>query len=282
MKITTPLFDSHIHLFRHGFHETYDSRFARNDEVELYESLRAKHNIERALVVGYEGDSQFEGNSRDVAEWAKERDWIAPLAFYNAKQPPTFSSKNLERDSVFVGISMYVSTPEEASALAQWPRETIDALNEKRAIISINAEPGVLPHAQHFFEQVENCFVLMSHLGMPGSFRGVPSQSEAVQVLEPLRRLSALKNIGVKFSALYAVSEPMHDYPHRSAHPFLELLRDDFGSERLFWGSDFSPALEYVSFAQTIDALALLDWPQAEMNAIMGDNLRRLLNRNTA
>jgi L-fuconolactonase len=278
MKITTPLCDSHIHLFRNGFHETYDARFARSDELTLYESLRVVHNIERALVVGYEGDSQFEGNNCDIGELAKIHDWIAPLAYYDAENPPTFASENAERDSVFVGISLYLMTPEKARALAQWPCEILNRLNEKRAIISLNAEPGVLPDAQSFFERVENCTVLVSHLGMPGAFGEAPSRSEAAQILQPLSRLSTMKNVGVKLSGLYGASVPAHDYPHRSAHPFLQQLREDFGAERLFWGSDFSPALEYVSFAQTIDALGFLDWSDTEMSAIMGDNLRRILN----
>jgi L-fuconolactonase len=278
MKISVPLCDSHIHLFRNGFHETYDARFARNDELALYESLRTVHNIERALVVGYEGDSQFEGNNCDIEKWAEKCDWMAPLAFYDAENPPSFAPENAACDSVFAGISLYLSAPEKARALAQWPRATFDHLNKNRCIISVNAEPGVLLEAQSFFERVENCFVLISHAGLPGAFRKAPPHSEVLEIMAPLQHLSALQNIGVKVSALYSMSEPRHDYPHRSAHPFLRQLRDDFGSERLFWGSDFSPALEYVSFSQTIDALTFLDWPEAEMNAIMGDNLRRILH----
>jgi L-fuconolactonase len=282
MKISVPLYDSHIHLFRNGFHETYDEKYAREDELAVYESLRAVHNIERALVVGYEGDLQFEGNNGDIAKWAKEREWIAPLAYYDAENAPSFSPANAERDGIFVGISLYLMAPEKAQALAQWPRETIEDLNKKFSIISVNAEPGVLSEAQPFFERAENCFILISHLGMPGAFREPPSKSEAARIMEPLKRLSALPNTGVKLSGLYGASEPAHDYPHRSAHPFLQQLRDDFGSERLFWGSDFSPALEHVSFAQTIAALDFFNWTEAETNAIMGENLRRILSSNSA
>ncbi len=96
--MTASLCDSHIHLFRGGFHETYDARFARNDELSLYESLRAVHRIERALVVGYEGDAQFEGNNRDLAKWAKERAWMAPLAYYDCENPPSFVPENAEQN----------------------------------------------------------------------------------------------------------------------------------------------------------------------------------------
>ncbi|GAB2958407.1 hypothetical protein GCM10027280_53940 [Micromonospora polyrhachis] len=67
----------------------------------------------------------------------------------------------------------------------------------------------------------------------------------------------------MKISGLYAVSQPAHAYPHDSAVPFLAVLLDRFGPNRLYWGSDFAPSLDEVSFRQTLDlpTLAGLGWP---------------------
>ena len=78
-------------------------------------------------------------------------------------------------------------------------------------------------------------------------------------------------------SGLYAISDPSHDYPHLSARPFMELAREAYGCRRLYWGSDFSPVLEHLSFAQTIDPLFRLGWSDRDMRDVMGGNLLRLL-----
>jgi hypothetical protein len=72
-------------------------------------------------------------------------------------------------------------------------------------------------------------------------------------------------------------AERMMQPPHHCAHPFLLQLYDDFGPKRLYWGSDFSPALEHVSFPQTIDALFQLGWPAADLQRIMHGNLTKLI-----
>ena len=82
----------------------------------------------------------------------------------------------------------------------------------------------------------------------------------------------------MKFSGLYGVSDPAHDFPHAAAQPFVDLLLDAFGPARLFWGSDFSPALDYVSFAQTADVRPLAGCSPDEVAEVMGGNLLRLLD----
>ena len=69
--------------------------------------------------------------------------------------------------------------------------------------------------------------------------------------------LAQRDHVAVKFSGLYGVSDPAHDFPHAAAQPFVDVLLDAFGPARLLWGSDFSPALDFVSFAQAADARPL-------------------------
>jgi predicted TIM-barrel fold metal-dependent hydrolase len=119
--------------------------------------------------------------------------------------------------------------------------------------------------------------VLISHLGLPGRYASPPSRNAARKILSPLCALAKQPHVGVKLSGLYAISDPSHAYPHRSAHPFLRQLYDDFGPKRLYWGSDFSPALEHVSFAQMIDPLFELGWSTNDLKNIMHDNLTRAI-----
>jgi L-fuconolactonase len=237
----------------------------------MYESFRREHHIDTALVIGYEGDADYCGNNEHVARLAEQHEWIVPVAF-TPTDAPIVPSKP------FVGIAVYLSSAADARRFAEWPRELARALASEQMIVSVNAAPDMLVLGRDGFRALDGCLVLISHLGEPGAYESPPSPERTSSTLEPLLSLSDLLHVGVKLSGLYALSNPAHDYPHAVARPFIERIADAFGTERLYWGSDFSPALDYVSFAQTIAAVSDLSWSDSERAAIMGGNLRTVVS----
>ena len=269
--------DAHLHLFRQGYADRYGAAWANPHELELYETFRRVHGIERGLVIGYEGQPKFRGNNHDLAAWARKHSWITPLAFLSVTTPATLKLFEARLRQGFAGLALYVMTAREAERLNRWPLAAFQWLNQHRQILSLNARPEVLAHLKPFLAKLDQCPTLISHLGLPGRYAAPPSLREARKILQPLLSLAKLPHVGVKLSGLYAVSQPSHAYPHHSAHPFIRQLYDDFGPKRLYWGSDFSPALEHVSFPQTIDALFQLGWPAADLQRIMHGNLTELI-----
>lgn len=271
------LADAHLHLFRQGYTGNYGTGRADPWELELYETFRRRHGIEHGLVIGYEGLPRFRGNNRDLAVWVKKHSWIIPLAYLPVTAPP--SSKLLAgwRQRGFAGLALYALTAREADRLNRWPTSACQLVNQHHQIISLNARPEALAHLTAFLAKLNQCAVLISHMGLPGRHAAPPSKREAREVLRPLRSLVQLPHVGVKLSGLYAISQPSHAYPHRSAQPFVRQLYDDFGPKRLYWGSDFSPALEHVSFPQTIDAFLQFGWSSRDLRDIMHDNLTRVI-----
>jgi L-fuconolactonase len=241
----------------------------------VYESCRREHRIDTALVIGYEGDREYCGNNQHVAHLSERYDWIVPVAFTPTDAPAV-------PPEPFVGIAVYLSTDADARRFAEWPLEFGRALGRERMIVSVNAAPESLRLGRDGFRTLDGCQVLVSHLGEPGIYDSPPSPEQASTALEPVLSLSDLDHVGVKLSGLYALSNPSHDYPHAVARPFIERIADVFGTERLYWGSDFSPALDYVSFAQTIAAVSDLPWSDSERAAIMGGNLRTVVGRAAA
>ena len=61
--------------------------------------------------------------------------------------------------------------------------------------------------------------------------------------------------------------------------PFVDLLLHRFGARRLYWGSDFAPSLDHVSFAQTLHPVGLNGLSAAEAADVFGGNLCRALRR---
>ena len=115
---------------------------------------------------------------------------------------------------------------------------------------------------------------MFSHLGLPGKLH---DRDEIQTRLNPLLSLATLPNVYVKISGLYATSEPEHAYPHQASHHAIRRIIGAFGSSRCLWASDFAPALEFVSFPQTIHWPGFSDLADTDRQAIMRGNLVRLL-----
>ncbi len=273
------LADAHLHLFRNGYAGLAGPKGVHRDELGLYEALRKRHGIDAGLVVGYEGHSRYRGNNDDLERWARRRSWIRPVAFVRGEPPPRLDFLAGLRRRGFVGLALYVPSASQARRVARWPRPVTDWLRRHPQILSLNARPSALENLRPFLERVQPHAALLSHVGLPGRHSEPPTLREARETLGPLLRLASLPCVGVKISGLYAISDPSHAYPHLSSRPFLELVYAAFGPSRLYWGSDFSPALEHVSFPQTIEALRSLGWPTAALRQILGANLRELLRQ---
>jgi L-fuconolactonase len=270
-----PTADAHVHLFDDGFAGVY-GRLLR-DEPSLYEQLRLQFGIDRALVVGYEGEMPYLGNNAYVLALARGRPWIAPVAYLQPERPPSVESLRQLEDDGAVGYSLYLSEPSHARAVAAWSGALKRELQGQRAIISLNATPAATGSIAPFIDALDECTFLFSHLGLPGRFRRPPTRQEATARLQPLLALADRPNVAVKLSGLYAISEPPHDFPHLAARRFVDAVLGAYGPARLYWGSDFAPALDFVSFGQLVDERLLDDLSVAEAASVMGENLQRLL-----
>ncbi|WP_431875970.1 amidohydrolase family protein [Micromonospora marina] len=268
--------DAHLHLFAGGYPGRYGRSPAGGDELTVYRALRREHGIGPALVVGYEGGAEFAGNNQYLARLAATDDWIAPLAYVPATGIGRDEWERFRSDR-FVGLAAYLPDPASADTFAGWVANAAGALNDAAAVLSLNATPEAAGRLGPALASLDGCVVLFSHLGLPGRQPVVPSPEAAASQLAPLTGLAPLPHVGVKVSGLYAVSDPADDYPHAAARPFVDLLLSRFGTRRLYWGSDFAPSLDHVSFAQTLHPVGLQGLSPAEATDVFGGNLRRAL-----
>lgn len=268
-----PRADAHLHLFARGFAGPTGASDAGPDELGAYERLRALHGIERGLVVGYEGEPRYAGNSEELLELARTRPWIAPLAYLPAGRPPDPGRLRELRDRGAAGVAVYLPDAAAGRAFAAWPASARAALRDLGAIVSLNATPEATAEIGAAIADLAGAWTLFSHLGLPGRHARPPAASAARARLAPLLALAAHDHVAVKLSGLYAISDPPHDFPHAAAAPFVAAVLEAFGPSRLVWGSDFSPALGYVSFAQTADPRHLAGCTPEEVDAVMGGNL---------
>jgi predicted TIM-barrel fold metal-dependent hydrolase len=275
---TVALSDAHVHFFSRGYRCRYGAGWARRDEVAAYDALRRVHGIDLALVVGYERERRYRGNNHDIASWGKRHSWMACLASVDPRRGPTLATLHAFWEQGFIGLSIYCASLGDAHGVAGWSKRVIGALNERRAVLSFNVVPEATGALAAGLRCLDGCNCLISHLGLPGQFPGTPTRDAIRRRLRALFALASYGHIGVKLSGLYAVSSPPHAYPHGAARPMIQELASRFGGDRLYWGSDYPPCLDHVSFVQTIDCLVENGLPVGMIHAVYGENLRRIVS----
>jgi predicted TIM-barrel fold metal-dependent hydrolase len=278
--LTMSKLDAHAHFFLPGFAEIYPAatRRVQPDEVTLYAALAQQHAIRGVLAVGYEGMPWAVGNNGYLAQLARQHAWIYPLAYAHDVAALTPAQLDDWQAQGFVGISLYLLDAAAAARLAAVSPAVWQALADHRMLISVNGHADCWQAWQPILAQWPALRLLVSHLGLP---LVAPAELDAAGARQRLAALLALchaPNVYVKLSGFYALAAPTHAYPHRDAWPYVEQIAQDFGVQRLLWGSDFSPALEHVSFVQSVDLLEHMPYfSPAERQAIYGDTLAALL-----
>lgn len=269
--------DAHLHLFRNGYTAFASaSPLGAMSDVDAYEAIMRKHGISAGLVVCYEGQGIDPGNNVYVREQAATRAWIHSVAYLDPQSSPSAEAIEKLLSAGHAGIALYLPDAASAQAVSVWPAETWVRLDRASAIVSLNARPEAIAELRPLVERAAGCSFLFSHLGLPGRHEAVPSAAEAAARLAPLVRLAGSPNVGVKISGLYAI-DPVP--PHVAAQPFLDLLLERFEPANLHWGSDFSPALEFVSFDETLAIPTLEGLSGHARSLIFGDGLAAKLSR---
>lgn len=258
--------DSHIHLFRNGYHRD----LPEGEDQRHYDRLRRDAGIDAALVVGYEGDG-FAGNNDDILDLAREHPWIVPFPYLDpaGEVAPDDVARWGERGAR--GVALYIG---DAAQIELIPQETWRAVREHTPILSVNA-PAVVwrDGLAQWAERLETP-ILVSHLGLPG--RRAADPSAVPELMAPLLRLArSAAHVSVKISGAYAIDPTA---PHHAAAHIVESIVEGFGAARACWGSDFSPALGSVDEADLFDLPAGVPaLTEAERSDLLGGTVARLL-----
>ena len=272
------LADAHLHLFRRGYGvPAIDARLGGQSDIGAYDQLRQTHGIGAGLVIGYEADGIDPDNNRYLRELAKGRDWLHSLAFRDVRAPPDVGWVRDRLAEGHRGLALYVPDTAAANALSDWPAEAWRCLNDHAALISLNARPEATALLAAVIAASPSCRFLFSHVGLPGH-HAAPLQRQAVRDrLRPLLALAGCDNVHVKISGLYAICDPPSLWPQQMAAPFVAEVLGAFGPKRCLWGSDFSPALEFLTFDQTIPVLSGCHLTPEQTAQVICGNLVRLL-----
>ena len=272
------LADSHIHLFENGYASSFTARPGVTvDEPACFDSLVQEHNLQAALVVGYQ-DKDSPRNNEFLAAINGRHDWLFPVAHHDFSQVMSVDSLGAWHSQKFCGVSFYIFGDENRAALAAIPTECWDWLEHHNWLISVNSKGDDWGAWKPILEQFPQLRVVVSHLGLPPKVALPVPEEEARAAMQPVLDLAAFPGVHVKLSGFYAISDPGHDYPHRAAWPYVQALADSYTTDRLLWASDFSPCLDWLSYPQTFDVFGHMPFfDDAGIERIIGGNLLKLL-----
>jgi len=116
--------------------------------------------------------------------------------------------------------------------------------------------------------------LVIDHLGLEQPFKP-PAPKEPWAELPKLLALSTHKNIVVKISGACTLShEP---FPYKDIHRPVDKILETFGLDRCMWGTDWTRAVELLTYKQGVDAFRAKDWlSDGDRATLMGGSLSKV------
>ena len=135
---------------------------------------------------------------------------------------------------------------------------------------------GRLDQARQLAVRNPNTRLVIDHLGLQQPFEP-PVPTEPFADLPKLLILAAHDNIAVKITGACTLShEP---FPYKDLWGPLGRIFDAFGFDRCMWGTDWTRAVEFLTYAQGVEAFRVTDrLSDSDRAALMGGTLQRVYN----
>jgi predicted TIM-barrel fold metal-dependent hydrolase len=99
--------------------------------------------------------------------------------------------------------------------------------------------------------------------------------------LNEILRSAEVPNICIKLSGFHYAANVSWDYPYSDTHYVVRKLYENFGAERLCWGSDYPVVRFNMTYQHALEAFRThcTFVPDEHKKLILGENLARLLDR---
>jgi L-fuconolactonase len=118
--------------------------------------------------------------------------------------------------------------------------------------------------------------LVIDHLGLQQP-QAPPPPAEPFADLPKLLALAAQENIAVKISGACTLSH--QPFPYKDLWDPLGRIFDAFGFDRCMWGTDWTRAVELLSYKEGVEAFRVTDrLSDGERALLMGETLQRIYN----
>jgi L-fuconolactonase len=133
---------------------------------------------------------------------------------------------------------------------------------------------GRLGQAAQIAAKNPNTMLVIDHLGLRQPLTP-PVPAEPFAELEQVLNLAEYDNVAIKISGVCTLShEP---FPYSDIWSPLARIFDAFGFDRCMWGTDWTRAVDFLTYQQAVDAFLLSDKLSDNDRAmLMGESLARI------
>ena len=265
-----PVIEWNAHIFspdvaRYPVHPqaTYSPDMSKypEDPLGTYLNRMKEEGIDLAVIVHPEPYGDDHSLILDCLK--AEPDRLKGTSLFYPKDPeaPNKLERLVQKESRIIATRFHAHRG-KVSYLNSFRDVGVRALWKKAAdlgiIIELHIGPDYALQAKEAIKAFPGCKVLIDHLSEPHLGTGV----EFAHVLD----LADFPNVYMKLSGLnhFATDAPFYE----SAIPFTKRVIDDFGPERMVWGSG----------SRKIVDIHMKGYSEEDINRVKGGNLRRLLN----
>lgn len=125
-------------------------------------------------------------------------------------------------------------------------------------------------------ERHPDLIVVLDHLAIPQPSETMKMDPEPFQRLDEVLAFAKFDNVSVKFSGAPTLS--LEVYPYFDLWPHLHRYVEEFGPERLMWGSDYTRCRGMHNYSEALNFLRYTDELKQDQKALMlATTLRRIL-----
>ncbi len=175
------------------------------------------------------------------------------------------------------GFTHYFDADDDGSwYLADEGLAFLQAAADLNQIVSFAMPARLQPILRQLAERFPSVTFLCHHMAGARVAEGTDGPS-----LREILASAGLPNIHVKLSGFHYVSPRPWEYPFPDCRPIVQALYEQFGPERLHWGSDYPVLRKALTYQQALEAVRThCDFiAAADLNRILGDSLHDLLER---
>ena len=277
MATRTPTIDSQVHSYERNRPERPWSRSLQGpDEVTGDDMVAAMDavGVDGALLV-----SSFTMYRYD-ATYALEVYSKHPGRFGLIKPFDPHS------EAVAEEIAEWAATPGVVGARVMLTAQSIEAddLGLNR-LLSAGAQAGIpvnvmcsgkLPLLRELARRHPDTQVVVDHVGLLQP-KEPPAPPEPFADLDTVISLAAYDNVAIKISGACTLSHQPFPYP--DIWEPLGKVFDAFGFDRCMWGTDWTRAVELLTYEQGVEAFRATDQlSESERSALMGGTLAKIYN----
>jgi len=133
---------------------------------------------------------------------------------------------------------------------------------------------GRLPQVAELAKRNPGTTLVVDHLGLEQPFHP-PAPKEPWVELPMLLALAPYKNIVVKISGACTLShEP---FPYKDIRKPVDQILNTFGLDRCMWGTDWTRAVNLLTYKEGVDAFRAKDWlSDSDRATLMGGSLSKI------